>query len=407
MTPGVVTRSELRLVFLIASAIFISNIDRGNLAIAGPLVRSEFHLSATSFGILISCFYWTYTACINPAAWVADRFGARRVLALCVALWSVATGLTGLATGFIGLLLVRLLLGVGESGVWPCSSSLVASELPPAFRGRANAWMAISIALGPAVGTFAGGLLMGRFGWRTVFMGLGAISLAWLWPWFAVESNPKHRVATEVSERSVPLKRILRERALWGSTLANVSAGYTYYFMISWMPIFLVQGRGLSLGSMGQLIGAAYLLRAGSSWISGPIIDRWINAGRSATVIHKGILGFGSIAIIVCLAGFGLGSSSVVIAGLFVYEFFAGLNTTATGSLIQLLAGPRATGTWVGFSNGAASLAGIVAPAVTGLIIDITGGFVGAFALAAAMATLGFIGWVFVVPRATAIEWGR
>jgi MFS family permease len=400
-----VSASEGRTIALVALVILISNIDRGNLAIAGPLIRDELHLTATRLGLLISCFYWTYTAVINPAAWAARRFGAREVLAVCVALWSVATGLTSLAGGFMSLLLMRLLLGVGESGVFPCSTSVVATEVPPAMRGRANAWMATAIALGPALGTFAGGLLMSRLGWRPMFALLGCMSLLWLWPWLRQAPHAADALSVTRPTDLVPLKRILREPALWGATLGRVSGGYTYTFMISWMPTFLVQMRGFSMASMGTLIGAAYVLRAASSMAIGPLIDRWMARGIAGSSIHKTILGIGVLGNACCLAGVAFGSAAMVIASLFVYEFFSGLNTTAQGSFVQWLAGPRATGTWVGFQDAGASLAAIVAPALTGMIIDATGSFNAAFALGGLMIAIGFVGWVVVVPNKQPVCW--
>lgn len=397
--------TERRLVLLLAAAVFISNIDRGNLAIAGPLVRHELHLTATSFGLLISCFYWSYTACINPVAWLAERIGARVVLGVCVGVWSIATGLTSLAAGFASLILLRLLLGIGESGVFPCSSKLLAAEVSPLLRGRANGWLAVAIALGPAFGTFLGGLLMGHFGWRVVFAGLGIASIAWLWPWLSLGRASRVGATNDSHAPSVPLKIILRQPALWGTTLGNVCGGYTYYFMISWMPMYLVQGRGLSMSGMGQLIGGAYLVRAATSYACGHIIDHSVRNGHSENLVYKSFMCVGQLAVAACLVGFAVGSMSWVIGCLFAYEFFAGLSTTAGSGLVQTLAGPRATGPWVGFQNTGASLAGIVAPAITGIIVDTTGHFLAAFALAGAMAIIGLAAWLFLVPSVAPLAW--
>ena len=121
-----------RLVFLVSATLLINYIDRGNLATAVPLIHGELGLSATQLGVLLSAFYYSYVVAMVPAGWLGERYGAHRVLAAGIAIWSLATLLTGFATGFWSLLLLRLLLGVGESAGFPCASQLFTSQLRPA-----------------------------------------------------------------------------------------------------------------------------------------------------------------------------------------------------------------------------------------------------------------------------------
>src|ERR1039457_138152 len=180
--PRVPTASR-RLVLLLSAALFINYVDRGNLATAAPLIQDQMHLSATQLGLLLSAFYYSYVLAMVPAGWLAERLGAHRVLGVGVALWAVSTFLTGFAGGFVSLLLLRLMLGLGESAGFPCSSKLVAVAVEPARIGMANGWMAFGYLVGPSIGTIVGGVLMSYVGWRPVFILFGALSLLWLWPW--------------------------------------------------------------------------------------------------------------------------------------------------------------------------------------------------------------------------------
>ena len=139
--PRVPTASR-RLVLLLSAALFINYVDRGNLATAAPLIQDQMHLSATQLGLLLSAFYYSYVLAMVPAGWLAERLGAHRVLGVGVALWAVSTFLTGFAGGFVSLLLLRLMLGLGESAGFPCSSKLVAVAVEPARIGMANGMMA-------------------------------------------------------------------------------------------------------------------------------------------------------------------------------------------------------------------------------------------------------------------------
>src|SRR5215471_5509331 len=164
---------------LLVVSVFINYIDRGNLSIAAPLLKNEFGISASQLGILLSSFFWTYTACLFVCGWFVDRCDVNRVLALGFLLWSLATAATGLVHGFLMLLVARLLLGIGESVTFPCYSKILAQRLPEDQRGFANGAIIAGMKLGPAVGTLAGGILMAHFGWRLVFIGIGVVSLFW------------------------------------------------------------------------------------------------------------------------------------------------------------------------------------------------------------------------------------
>ena len=173
------------LVALLAAAIFINYIDRGNLATAAPLIKDEFRLSNFQFGVMTSAFFWIYTPSQLLAAWLTDRLNPCRALALGFAVWSAATALTGFAGGFATLLALRLVLGLGESAAFPCMSKLLARHVAPSSLGIANGFVNAGLWLGPAAGTLLGGLLIVQFGWRAMFEIFGVAALLWLWPWLA------------------------------------------------------------------------------------------------------------------------------------------------------------------------------------------------------------------------------
>src|SRR5271155_4792381 len=168
---------------LLALSTFINYIDRGSLSLAAPILQEELRLSPSQLGILLSSFFWTYTGFQIVSGWLVDRFNVNWVLAAGFFVWSLATATTGVVHGFQMLLVMRLILGVGESVAFPSYSKILAKHFPEALRGRANAFIASGIAGGPAFGIFFGAMLIGRYGWRPFFIGLGLLSLLWLVPW--------------------------------------------------------------------------------------------------------------------------------------------------------------------------------------------------------------------------------
>jgi MFS family permease len=393
-----------RLVLLVSTAVFINYIDRGNLATAAPLMQGELHLNATQLGVLLSAFYYGYVLAMAPAGWLAERYGAHKMLAIGAAVWSVATLLTGFATSFAALLALRLLLGIGESAAFPCASKLLAQTVAVSRLGLANGVLSFGYLLGPAVGTLFGGLLMTAFGWRPVFIVFGALSLAWLVPWRNVVVTPLAKSpAADVSQP--PLKAILKQRALWGAAIGLFSGNYSFYFILAWLPFYLVKARGFSIEGMAWTASWAYLLNAMSALLMGWLTDRWIRAGRSATVIYKGVMALYHLGGIACMAGMVLLPAGGSIAALFVYEILAGLCSPAIFAIPQIIAGPQAAGRWVGVQNTVGGMAGLVAPAITGILVDQTGRFGTAFAVAAAINLVGFVGWVFVLPKVAPLRW--
>jgi MFS family permease len=367
-------------------------------------MQDELHLSATELGVLFTAFYYGYVLAMAPVGWLAERFGAQLVLAIGVAVWSIATILTGLAASFAGLLALRLVLGIGESAAFPCASKLLANAVDVKHLGVANGVMSFGYLLGPAVGTLAGGLLMASFGWRPAFLVLGVLSLTWLWPWRSVVIEHPVRTSSAI-DASPTLPQILRQRALWGAALGLFTANYAFYFILAWLPFYLVKVRGFSAGSMAWLASWAYLLNALSALLSGWATDRWIRAGHGANGIYKGIMVLNHAGAIVCMAGVLLLPRTGSLLALFAYEILAGVASPGLFAIPQIFAGPRAAGRWVGVHNTIGGIAGFVAPMVTGILVDRTGNFALAFILAGAVSAFGLLGWLVMLPRIAPIEW--
>jgi MFS family permease len=398
------SRAATRLVLLVTAAVFINYIDRGNLATAAPLMQDQLRLSATQLGVLFSAFYYGYVLCMPGMGWLAERYGAKRVLGAGVAVWSLATFLTGFAGSFATLLALRVLLGIGESAAFPCASKVLAHAVEVSRLGLANGVLSFGYLVGPAVGTLLGGYLMTVFGWRPVFLVFGALSILWLLPWRKVVMGPP--VSVEASGDPQPsLAQILRCRALWGAAMGHFASNYTYYFIISWLPFYLVKSRGFSIGTMVAIASWAYALNALSALLMGWAADRWIRAGRSTTLVYKGIMAANHIAAFVCMAAMVTLPAAGSIAALMVFEIVSGFSYPGLFAIPQIIAGPGATGRWVGIQNAVGNLAGFIAPTITGVLVDQTGLFDVAFALAAVVNVLGLVGWVFVLPKIVPLGW--
>src|SRR5262249_39369112 len=149
-----------------------------------PLLKADMAIEPGQLGLLLSAFFWTYAVLQIGSGWLVDRYDVRWVMAIGFFVWSIATAATGVAASVGILLVLRLILGVGESVAYPCYSKIIARHFPETQRGLANGLIDAGTKLGPALGMLAGGMLMSRYGWRPVFIVLGISSLVWLPAWF-------------------------------------------------------------------------------------------------------------------------------------------------------------------------------------------------------------------------------
>jgi MFS family permease len=400
----VVSAPVFALVLLITVAIFLNYIDRGAIGIAAPLMKSELGLSATRFGVAVSAFFWVYAPIQLLIGRMCDRLPVYRVYGAGVALWAASTMLTGFVGGMVSLVCLRVLLGIGESVAFPGSSKMIARHVPPERRGMANAAVGAALALGPAAGTLAGGLITASYGWRAMFLVFGLLTFLWLIPWAVVLRGLRPR-RERTEEDCGPVSSVIRHFSLWAMAVGHFTNNYGLYFLLTWLPLFLVQQRGFSIVQMSSLATLSYVAQAMSALIMGWMSDRWCASGRPEAAIRRGMLVTCHLIFAVSIVGVLLGGTGGWLAAWLV---LAGVGNGAGAlnmyAIAQMFAGPRASGTWVGVQNGFGNVSGIVQPIVAGVIIDWSGSYAGAFWLAAGVSTFGALWWAFVLPEIAQIQ---
>ena len=410
MPPSSPTKSPpiparmLIVVILLALSLFINYIDRGNLSIAAPMLKDELNISASQLGFLLSAFFWTY-ACLNLFyGWLVDRVNVNWLFAGAFFLWSAATAATGLVHTFAVLFALRLLLGMGEAVAFPAYNKILALNFSEEHRGLANSILTTGLLFGPGFGLLTGGFLMERFGWRPFFVVLGLGSMLWIVPWL-VWMPRKHYAAATPSTGAPNFLDFIRMRSAWGTCLGLFFSNYVSYFLITWLPYFLVRERHFSMQYMAKIGGAAYLLAGITSPICGWLTDAWIARGASVTLVRKTICGGGIACSAVFLYLVSLPNRSYCIAAIILAVVCYAAMASNLWAISQTLAGPAAAGRWVGFQNFFGNLSGIIAPAITGIVVQRTGHFFWAFVIASGVALASAASWIFVVGPVRQVVW--
>ena len=123
------------LIILLGAAVFLNYVDRGAIGIAAPVMKSDLGLSDEAYGVVFSAFFWIYAPVQLFAGWMCDRFSVYKLMAAGILLWAGSTLLMGFAGGFVSLLVLRIMLGIGESISFPGSSKIIARHVPAERRG--------------------------------------------------------------------------------------------------------------------------------------------------------------------------------------------------------------------------------------------------------------------------------
>jgi MFS transporter, ACS family, D-galactonate transporter len=410
-TPSATTMRQWGIVGVLLLAAVLNSADRSSLSIAAPQLARDLMLSPVQMGFLLSSFFWTYAIGQLVAGWFTDRFPVLWVFAIGFILWSGATFCTGLVQGITSLFVLRLLLGAGESVAFPCYSKIFATEFPPAKQGLPNAILNSGTKIGAALGVLVGGLLIAVYGWRMMFFVLGGGGVVFLILWFRLAPRTDRKPSSSASLTPVQggpsYLDILRSGDAWGTFLGAACYNYAYFFGLTWLPSYLVQQKHLSLEKMGVVGALPFWAAAVSAIVGGWTSDALIKKGYSTTKVRKAFVASGLVFSVAAYPSAIMEDLTVSLILLTIAYVALGFTVSNLWAISQTLAGPTAAGKWSGAQNCLGAVAGIIAPIVSGFIVQQTGNFSAAFLVMAVLALVGAGSYVFLVGSITPIDWAQ
>lgn len=286
--PKTSSRGQARFAFSVLLTINILNYaDRSVLSAVLPKIQTDLHFTNTELGLLGSSFLLIYAISTLPLGIWADRSTRKNIVALCVAIWSLATSLAGMAQNFIQLFSLRSVLGIGEAGYAPASLSMLGDYFPKERRGRIMALWSIGNLIGTAIGLIMGGLVADAFGWRWAFyiVGIpGLITAFMIWrateptrgAYDNVDANHEDDEISashgSIGENFVGAARQLFKIPTYRILLgAFIFSFFTIGSASFWIPTYFVRAFHLSVGQ-GSIISGGVL--AGGSLI-GTLLGGW------------------------------------------------------------------------------------------------------------------------------------
>ena len=389
------------IVGLLFTASLINYFDRATISFALPLISTELHLGPEAKGVLLSAFFWSYALLQIPMGVLADRVNLRWLYAAAFTLWSVSQGLIGLATGLGTLIAFRVLLGVGEAIYLPGGSKIVSLLFRPSERGLPCGLFDAGTRTGLVIEGVLVPWMLVHYGWRATFSVVGFAALLWLVPWFM--ATPRQLRAETPARPHADRPGFMRScmalvtnRNLLGICLGFFCFDYYWYFLVSWLPDYLVTVRGLTMMKAGIYAALPYFVFGASEPIGGWIADRLIRAGWDETRARKGIVTIAFLTGLLLIPAARVSTPGAAVA-LIVGGCLVGL---ATGNLLVILqscAPPAEIGLWTGIYNFVGNIAGILSPLITGFLIARTGSYTPPFVLAAALIAVGPLAFWLIV----------
>ena len=364
----------------------LSYIDRVNIATAAPYIQADLHLSDTQLGLVLSAFALPYALLQVAGGWLGDRLGARRTLSWLAVVWAVATVATGLAGGLVTLFAARLLLGLGESAGFPSATQAMSRWLPAQLRALGQGIVHAASRLGNAAAPLIVGGLIALAGWRLSFWVLGALSLVWALVWVrSYRDVPRdHPSITEKELRELPdggAGAPARGRTPWRAMLpallpvlvVDFCYGWLLWVYLTWLPTFFKNEFGLKLGGFALYTSLVLLAGVVGDLAGGRLSDELLRR-RGPVLARRLPLVAGLAASLVCLLPALFSRSLLLTTVSLAAAFFFLEVTNSTIWALPMDIAPAHAGAASGLVNTGFGIAGVISPAVFGVLLDATGG---------------------------------
>lgn len=384
-------------------------LGRASISIAGPVLMKEYGWSGTDFGLVSTAFFIGYALTMLPAGWLADKFGATKVIVGGTLLWSVFTFLTPMGAATISMLMfVRIVVGIGQGVTLPAASSLISRWVPKSEAATAQGGTLVGVPLGVALAMLSGVYLIQNYNWQTIFYIFSIFGPLWciIWSKFGknspdldpgiskeeleyIHAGQGHVSSVGSQAVSLTAKQIFSVPSVWLAIFSYFCFNYVFYLLLTWLPTYLAVGRGFTLVKSGMFTVIPYVV-AMFTYPLGGILADWAskkfgdNVGRKLFPVMGLVIG--GIALI-----FGAQTGSATAAVALISASMGFLTLTQGGFFsIPIIFAPKNVGTIVGMYGFIGTMAGIMAPLLTGFVVDAMG-YNTALFLGSGLAILGAV----------------
>lgn len=413
------------IIVVILTILMLTNyLDRGNLAVAAPLIMHDLGISNTMMGVILSAFFWPYALMSVPVGWATDKFGAKIMMAFAAGAWSIVAILTGYAKSISMLIGLRVALGITEAPLFPASLKATDTWFPDHEKAAASGiYLSASqfgLAIVPPLATY----LMLKFGWPGMFIIMGALGVVALLGWLVLYKDPEqhpmlskeelayiqkgqlhtgneNRLAPDDNGSSTAWISLLKHPTTWVMLVCAFSFQYVLWFYITWLPTYLQKGQGITISRAGMLASIPYLAGGVAVLLGGRLSDMLVRrnfhpltARRTLMAVSAVMTAFAMFATAYCTTP--TWAVVMLTIGMFTYS----LSTANYGTLAaEAVTTKRLVASLAGIQNFGGFIGAACAPLVTGIVVDKLGGFYVALILTGCLALFAAVMYGFVLRK--------
>ena len=380
-------KRTLVLILLTALGV-ITFLDRINISVAGDSIMTDLNLDESQWGWVLSAFILSYSLFQIPLGLWGDKKGQRIVLTFIVVWWSVFTGLTGAAGGFMALLAIRFMFGFGEAGAYPNMTGTIGRWFPKAETGKAQGYVWAASRFGGALAPITVIPLMAWLGWRVTFVVFGSLGIIWGLIWFFwYRDKPEimkgitpgelaeiKEAGGNVKKEKVPWGIITRSRQFWLILTMYWFYVWGSWFFFSWFPTFLERGRGFAKSELTYAVAVPFIMGVIGNIAGGYLSDKL--SKRYGIKIGRRVLGVGGLAVsavLMFLGGFIPGKVQVFVLMALCFGVMDLMLPSAWAICLDV--GKKYAGAISGAMNTAGNLGGFVCATVFGYLVEATGNY--------------------------------
>jgi ACS family glucarate transporter-like MFS transporter len=386
--------------------------------VVSKYVKEDLDLDNQSFGYILGAFSLAYALFELPTGILGDRIGPRKVLTRVVLWWSGFTALTGTAFGFVYLLIVRFLFGMGEAGAYPNASIAIARWFPAVEVGRAQSVIWAAGRIGGALTPLLVIPLVHLVGWRMAFFILGVVGSIWAAAWYYwFRDNPsEHKGITqkeieeiESARKNAPIshkihwKTIIKNPNIWLLMIMCHLFFYASYFFTNWSSTYFQEGRMMTEDQTKNFISLSYFLGAIGCIVGGfasDFLSKKFGLKLGRRIVGVAGLGLSSI----CFLGAGMTTDNQLAGYLLALCVFLKDLTLPVAFAVCVDIGKRNAGTVTGAMNFAGQMGGFFITIIFGTIVQQTGNFNYPLFLIAGCLIVASALWFFIDPTKEIVE---
>ena len=418
------TRVRYWILSIIVIATAINYLDRANLSIAAPVVKTDLHISDVQMGLIFSAFSWTYAVLQIPGGWVLERVGPRKTFGVALVFWSIVTGCISLARGFGSLLGLRLALGAAETPAFPANNTLVSRWFPTRERGLATGSYTAGEYVGLAIAAPLLAWMATQYGWHSVFYLTGGLGLAFSVVWLGwIRNSPQSDKRVSAAElehiergggavaaahvegqarshaKFSDIGKLMAKKRMIGMLIGQFANTSTLFFFLTWFPTYLVEQKHFTLLKAGIMAIIPYLCALIGTMVGGAGSDWMLRRGVATSIARKAPIITGlTLSMIIIVDNYVTAPALVIL--FFSIAFFAqGMASATAWTLLSDIAPANQIALTGGLFNFFANAGGAASPFIISLILGATGSFFYGLVYIAALAGVGALAFIFLVDR--------